>query len=85
MLIKADICCSLGSLTGRGENCYFAAVFIPRVHPHDDAAPDWTHQQPLPKVPDKHGYRLFFCCSGQLRPERQGKAEKGGAVKKDAN
>lgn len=60
-------------------------MFKPRVHPHEDAAPDWTHQKPLPKVPYKHGYRLFFCCSGQLGPERQDEAEKGGGFNKDAN
>lgn len=54
---------------------------IARVDPHDDTAPDWTHQQALPEVPHKHGDRLFLCYTCQLSPkerERKREAEKDG-------
>lgn len=60
-------------------------MFIPRVHPHDDAAPDWTRQQPLPKVPHKHGDRLLLCCTGQFSPGSQKEAEEARGLERDVS
>lgn len=59
------------SLTGGGENCQLAAMSKARVHPHDDTAPDWTHQQALPEIAHKHGDRLLLCCTCQLSPKER--------------
>lgn len=63
---------TMWSLTSWGENCQFAAMFIARVHAHDDTAPDRTHQQALSEVPHKHGDRLLFRCTCQLSPKERG-------------
>lgn len=56
------------SLTGRGKNSQFTAVFETGIHPHDDTPPDRTHQQALSQVPHKHGDGLFLRCTGQFGP-----------------
>lgn len=64
-------------LTGRGEDCQFAAMAISRIYSHEDTPAHGAHQEPLPEITHKHSNRLLLCTGGQFGPGAERGRENG--------